>query len=231
MTDDRTRNLQRTLAQLQARYGDRVIAPARRAEIAPLPTGFADLDAQIGGGLWPGRLSVLIGQPTSGATSLALRILANAQRAGAPVLVVDLPRQFDPHLAGRLGVDAGALVLSRPAAADAVVAIVREALENAALGAVLLDAADAKLAAGSADVRRLSQSLMGSPAALLVLSSPNVPSTLDGLIDVRLRVERLAWVRRGLDVTGLTVRVLIDRDHTGGGGRAVQIEIRYGEDQ
>lgn len=229
MADDRTDALQRTLAQLQARWGDRIIAPARRAELTPLPTGFADLDAQIGGGLWPGRLSVLLGQPTSGATSLALRVLANAQRGGGPVMAVDLARQFDPHLAGRIGVDAGLLVLSRPPDAGAALAIVREALGNAALGAVLFDASEAKLAANSADVRRLSQALMGSQAALIVLAQ-GVPSTFDSLTDLRLRVERLAWVRRGADVAGLTARVRIDKDHAGGGGRAVQIEVRYGED-
>ncbi|MBK9125904.1 MAG: hypothetical protein IPM16_22640 [Chloroflexi bacterium] len=229
MADDRTDVLQRTLAQLQARWGDRIIAPARRAELTPLPTGFADLDAQIGGGLWPGRLSVLLGQPTSGATSLALRALANAQGGGGPVMAVDLARQFDPHLAGRIGVDAGLLVLSRPPDADTALAIVREALGNAALGAVLLDASESKLAASSADVRRLSQALMGSPAPLIVLAQ-GVPSTFDSLTDLRLRVERLAWVRRGPDVAGLTTRVRIDKDHAGGGGRAVQIEVRYGED-
>ncbi|KXK49616.1 MAG: hypothetical protein H3C32_09730 [Anaerolineae bacterium] len=229
MADDRTDVLQRALAQLQARWGDRIIAPARRADLTPLPTGFAGLDAQIGGGLWPGRMSVLLGHPTSGATSLALRALANAQHASGPVMVIDLARQFDPHLAGRIGVDIGLLVLSRPPDTGAALTIVREALGNGALGAVLLDVSEAKLSASAADVRRLSQALMGSQAALIVLAQ-GIPSAFDSLTDLRLCIERLAWVRQGTDVAGLTARVRIDKDHAGGGGRAVQIEVRYGED-
>jgi predicted ATP-dependent serine protease len=223
--DDRSEKLTDTLRALQTRFGERIIAPATQASaLQTLPFGFADLDAQIGGGLLPGRLSVLIGSPTSGATTLALSALAQAQNGGS-VAYVDLASRFDPPTAHAHGIDLASLLLTRPSL-SAVPAIIRDLLSaNGAL--VIVDAIDTPLRLNAEDARRFATALKRSSSALLWLVSVK-PDGLDALTDIRLRCQRLAWIQRDADIIGLHVRVIIDKDRAGGGGRAVQLTISFG---
>ncbi len=90
--------------------------PAQEAVPSPrlLPTGLRDLDAQLGGGFPHGRLSEICGAPSSGRTSLALRLLAETQRDGALAAWVDLADAFDPASALASGVTLERLLWARP---------------------------------------------------------------------------------------------------------------------
>lgn len=229
MGDNPSETLRRTLADLQSRWGDRIIAPASQIEAAPLPTGLALLDNQIGGGLWPGRLTVIVGQPTSGATSLALKTLACIQRSEAPAAYLDFSGQFDPYLAQRLGVDLAALVVVEPVEAQAALGIMRDLVQDGAPALVIADTCGTAISVEMSDERRLGQALMSSKTALLLIAE-SAPRALHSLTDVRLKCERLAWIQQGRDVIGLRSRVVIDKDRTGGGGRAVQLDLLFGEE-
>lgn len=230
MGNNPSETLRRTVADLQSRWGDRIIAPASQIEAVPLPTGLAVLDNQIGGGLWPGRLTVIVGQPTSGATTLALKTLASIQRGEASAVYLDFAGQFDPYLAQRLGVGLAALVVVEPVEPQAAFGIIRDVLQDGTPTLIVADAYGAGLNLKSPDVRRLGQALMASRTALLLMAE-SAPKALGSLTDVRLKCERLAWIRQGRDVIGLSTRVVIDKDRAGGGGRAVQLELLFGEEQ
>jgi len=90
--------------------------PAQEAVPSPrlLPTGLPDLDAQLGGGFPHGRLSEICGAPSSGRTSLALRLLAETQRSGALAAWVDLADAFEPASALSSGVALERLLWARP---------------------------------------------------------------------------------------------------------------------
>lgn len=90
--------------------------PAQEAIPSPrlLPTGLRDLDAHLGGGFPHGRLSEICGAPSSGRTSLALRLLAETQRDGALAAWVDLTDAFDPASALASGVALERLLWARP---------------------------------------------------------------------------------------------------------------------
>ncbi|MBW2424512.1 MAG: hypothetical protein JRG86_09695 [Deltaproteobacteria bacterium] len=90
--------------------------PSQEATEAPqlLATGLADLDAQLGGGFPCGRLSEICGAPSSGRTSLALRLLSETLERGLLAAWVDLADAFDPSSAAASGVDLDHLLWVRP---------------------------------------------------------------------------------------------------------------------
>lgn len=94
----RTRKLDVTLTSARP-----LVDPASRLE-AVVPTGLADLDARLGGGLPRGELSSLAGPPSSGRSSLLCGVLASATRRGELVALIDTRDTFDPESAAAAGV-------------------------------------------------------------------------------------------------------------------------------
>ena len=92
---ENTKLIQQTPFDLQQRFGVNAVGVLgdRVREVDPIPTGFAALDAALGqGGIRRGQLSALVGTPTSGATTLALKLLATAIRSrGARDLIGNCP--------------------------------------------------------------------------------------------------------------------------------------------
>ena len=87
MPGDRTATLQRVIATIQRRWGERALHILGQSSSSPatsaISTGFAALDQALGiGGLPRARMTELLGPPTSGKTTLALRMLAQAQQDG-----------------------------------------------------------------------------------------------------------------------------------------------------
>jgi recombination protein RecA len=136
--------LQALITRIQQRWGTRalhILGHTTTADTLPvLPTGVAQLDTLLGiGGLPRGRLTEFLGTPTSGMTTLALRILAQAQLRGELVAYLDLPSAFDAEYAAWCGVDLATLTLIRPRAAVDALDIVYALLANGGLGVLLID--------------------------------------------------------------------------------------------
>ena len=101
------------------RLGDR---PDMNVEA--IPTGSLALDAALGiGGVPKGRIIEIYGPESSGKTTLALHILAEAQKMGGEVAFVDAEHALDPVYAGKLGVDLDELYVSQPAVTKAITAL------------------------------------------------------------------------------------------------------------
>jgi recombination protein RecA len=114
---EKKRKLEKTVNKLQDRWGKQAIhrLEEHRQNVTHLSTGFANLDNILGiGGLPSGRISELIGRPTSGVTTLALHVAANFQVVGGTVLFFDHSRTFDAEYAVNCGVELEQLVLIRP---------------------------------------------------------------------------------------------------------------------
>src|SRR5262245_8745591 len=80
---------------------------------ARCPTGVPQIDALTGGGFPRGRLSEIVGAPSSGRTALARALLARATRAGEVVAVIDAADAFDPTSAAAAGIDLGRVLWVR----------------------------------------------------------------------------------------------------------------------
>lgn len=118
MGESRSDRLAAALAAIRRRWGAGALgfAPTRRPPLgaATLATGFAALDAALGGGIGFGQAVALWGPPTCGATTLLLHTLARAQAEGLNAAFLDLPRSFDPAAAQHCGVDLAGLILAHP---------------------------------------------------------------------------------------------------------------------
>ena len=92
------------------RLGDR---PEQDVEV--IPTGSLALDMALGiGGLPKGRIVEIYGPESSGKTTLALHVVANAQKAGGVAAFIDAEHALDPVYARKLGVDTDSLIVSQP---------------------------------------------------------------------------------------------------------------------
>jgi recombination protein RecA len=121
--------LKNTIAQIEKQFGEGSIMPLGVAgeairRIEGIPTGSLSLDIALGGqGLPRGRVIEIFGPESSGKTTLALHVIARAQRAGGIAAFIDAEHALDPSWAKKLGVDLETLLVSQPSNGEDVVVI------------------------------------------------------------------------------------------------------------
>ena len=110
------------------------------AEVAVIPTGSLALDAALGvGGIPRGRITEIYGPEASGKTTLALHVIAEAQKAGGIAAFVDAEHALDAMYASRLGVDVDALLVSQPDTGEQALDIVEMLVRSGALDVIVVD--------------------------------------------------------------------------------------------
>jgi recombination protein RecA len=117
-----------------------------RTPAAPSPTipsGFAALDAALGGGFPRGRILELFGPPSCGKTTLALQAAAHLQAHGMAAAWIDADRAFDPAYAAALGVSLERLIVAQPASAEEALEIAARLAASSALDLLVVDSAAA----------------------------------------------------------------------------------------
>jgi recombination protein RecA len=120
--------LQRVIAQIEKQYGQGAIMQMdehKYAKVAGILTGSLSLDIALGGvGVPRGRVTELFGPEASGKTTLALHIIASAQRAGGVAAFIDAEHALDTTWAKRLGVDVSSMLVSQPDTGEQALEIV-----------------------------------------------------------------------------------------------------------
>jgi len=107
---------------------------------AVIPTGSLALDAALGvGGIPRGRIIEIYGPEASGKTTLALHVIAEAQKAGGIAAFIDAEHALDAGYAGRLGVDVDALLVSQPDTGEQALDIVEVLVRSGALDVIVVD--------------------------------------------------------------------------------------------
>ncbi len=111
-------SIEDTISQIQTKFGEGAIiklGDAPRVDIKAIPTGSIGLDYALGiGGIPRGRIIEIYGPESSGKTTLALHIIASAQKEGGIAAFVDAEHALDPEYAKRLGVNIKELLVSQP---------------------------------------------------------------------------------------------------------------------
>ena len=140
---DKKKALQTALAQLDKNFGKgTVMRLGDRPEmnVEAIPTGSLALDAALGiGGVPKGRIIEIYGPESSGKTTLALHILAEAQKRGGEVAFVDAEHALDPVYAAALGVDTDNLLVSQPDTGEQALEITDALVRSGAVDAVVVD--------------------------------------------------------------------------------------------
>ena len=140
---DKKKALQTALAQIDKNFGKgTVMRLGDRPEmnVEAIPTGSLALDAALGiGGVPKGRIIEIYGPESSGKTTLALHIVAEAQKRGGEVAFVDAEHALDPVYAAALGVDTDNLLVSQPDTGEQALEITDALVRSGAVDVVVVD--------------------------------------------------------------------------------------------
>lgn len=140
---DRERALESALQHIEKAFGKgsvMCLGQGERDEIAVIPTGSLSLDIALGvGGLPRGRIVEIYGTESSGKTTLALHVIAEAQRKGGMALFVDAEHALDVEYARSLGVDVEKLYISQPTSGEEALEIMDAMIRSGAMDVVVLD--------------------------------------------------------------------------------------------
>ena len=140
---DKKKALQTAISQIEKNFGKgTVMRLGDRPEMSvdAIPTGSLALDAALGiGGVPKGRIIEIYGPESSGKTTLALHILAEAQKLGGEVAFVDAEHALDPVYAAALGVDIENMLVSQPDTGEQALEITDALVRSGAVDAVVVD--------------------------------------------------------------------------------------------
>jgi recombination protein RecA len=142
--DEKTVALNNALAQIERQFGKGSIMKmgdfSERMAVDVIPTGSIALDLALGvGGLPRGRVVEIYGPESSGKTTLALHVIAEAQRAGGTAAFVDVEHALDPQYARALGIDLDALLVSQPDTGEQALDIAEMLVRSNAVDVVVVD--------------------------------------------------------------------------------------------
>jgi recombination protein RecA len=141
---DKNKALQQAFAHIEHRFGRgsimRLGATGALAEVGTISTGSIALDAALGiGGIPRGRIAEIYGPEASGKTTLALHIIAEAQKRGGTAAFIDAEHALDAVYAKNLGVDTEALLVSQPDTGEQALEIIDILVRSGALDAIVVD--------------------------------------------------------------------------------------------
>jgi recombination protein RecA len=141
---DKSKALDAALSQIERAFGKgsimRLGANEQVVEIETVPTGSLGLDIALGvGGLPRGRIIEIYGPESSGKTTLALHVIAEAQKMGGTAAFVDAEHALDPGYAKKLGVDIDELIVSQPDTGEQALEIVDTLVRSNAIDVLVID--------------------------------------------------------------------------------------------
>ena len=136
MNEEKSKMLKLTTDQIETKFGK----GGHDLNIGVIPTGALPLDAALGiGGVPRGRIVEVYGPESSGKTTLALQIIAEAQAMGGIVAFIDAEHALDPVYAARLGVDIDEVLISQPDTGEQALEICDMLVRSGAIDAVVVD--------------------------------------------------------------------------------------------
>ena len=140
---DKKKALETAICQIEKNFGKgTVMRLGDRPEmnVEAIPTGSLALDAALGiGGVPKGRIIEIYGPESSGKTTLALHIVAQAQKRGGEVAFVDAEHALDPDYAARIGVDIDSMLVSQPDTGEQALEITDALVRSGAVDVVVVD--------------------------------------------------------------------------------------------
>ncbi|MDP8258057.1 MAG: recombinase RecA [Candidatus Aadella gelida] len=142
-TKGKDKALELALTKIEKDFGQGAImkmGEGYKIEIGTISTGSISLDSALGiGGMPRGRVVEIFGPESSGKTTLALNILANAQKTGGEVAFIDAEHAMDPAYAQKIGVNLDTLLISQPDNGEQALEIVETLVRSNALDVIVID--------------------------------------------------------------------------------------------
>lgn len=226
--NEKKRALEMALAGIEKQFGKGSIIrmgerPVQNIEV--IPTGCLDLDMALGvGGLPRGRVVEIYGPESSGKTTVALHVVAEAQKAGGVAAFIDAEHALDPIYAKKLGVDIDQLYVSQPDTGEQALEICEALVRSGAIDIVVIDSVAALTPKAEID-GEMGDSFVGLQARLMSQALRKLTGIVNKTNCVCIFINQLRE----------KVGVMYGNPETTPGGRAlkfyssVRIDIRRGE--
>lgn len=167
---DKLKALQLTLDKLEKSYGKGAIMKLGDTAVEPIEaisTGSLGLDIALGiGGLPKGRVVEIYGPESSGKTTLATHVIAEAQKKGGIAAIIDAEHAFDKYYAQKLGVDVENLLISQPDNGEQALEIADNLIRSGAIDVIVIDSVAALVPKGEIE-GEMGDSKMGLQARLM----------------------------------------------------------------
>lgn len=167
---DKLKALQLTLDKLEKSYGKGTVMKLGDSAVEPIDsisTGSIGLDIALGiGGVPKGRVIEIYGPESSGKTTLATHIIAEAQKKGGIAAIIDAEHAFDKYYARKLGVDIENLLISQPDNGEQALEIADNLIRSGAIDVIVIDSVAALVPKGEIE-GEMGDSKMGLQARLM----------------------------------------------------------------
>src|SRR5580692_4011789 len=168
---ERARALEQTLGQIEKQFGKgsilRLGAKDAIVPVAVISTGSIALDAALGTGGFPrGRICEIYGPESSGKTTIALQVIAEAQKKGGMAAFIDVEHALDPLYARKLGVDVDNLLVSQPDYGEQALEIAAALIASGSIDVLVVDSVAALVPKAELD-GEMGDSHMGLQARLM----------------------------------------------------------------
>ncbi|OGY63657.1 MAG: recombinase RecA [Candidatus Harrisonbacteria bacterium RIFCSPLOWO2_02_FULL_41_11] len=141
--EQQNKDLDNLLSTLQDKFGEGAImklGDAKKVNVDIIPTGSFSLDLALGvGGLPRGRIIEIYGPESSGKTTLALNVVAQAQKKGGKTAFIDAEHAMDPDYAAKLGVKIKELLISQPDSGEEALNILESLVKSGIIDVVVVD--------------------------------------------------------------------------------------------
>ena len=207
--------MEQIIATLNRQFGRDILYPLSNIhQVSAISTTLPAMDSALGiGGLPRGHLSVFIGQPTSGATTLAYRISSSVQQRDGTLVFIDADRMLDLEYAARCGVLVNQVILIHPDNPCHAVDIACDLLTQQSPDLIL---------ATTPHVDQRLKGLLHKTTCVFLLVTPHTAEA-----DIVLRFQRTEWLYQYDDVRGYTTQVHIQRNHFASVGQDTCLEITF----
>mgnify|MGYP003630616534 FL=1 len=141
--DSKARSIELAIKDIKTKFGDEAImtyGAKKPSAIASIPTGSIGLDNALGvGGMPCGRIVEIFGPESSGKTTLALHVIAEAQKKGGVCAFVDAEHALDPEYARKIGVKLSELLISQPDTGEQALEIVESLVRSNSVSIIVVD--------------------------------------------------------------------------------------------
>ncbi len=167
---EKKKALEAAMSQIEKQYGKGSVMKLgefKAMEVEAIPTGALSLDIALGiGGVPRGRIIEIFGPESSGKTTLALHVIAEAQKQGGEVAFIDAEHALDPVYSKKLGVDIDNLIVAQPDTGEQALEITESLVRSGALDVIVVDSVAALVPKAEID-GDMGDSHMGLQARLM----------------------------------------------------------------
>jgi recombination protein RecA len=208
--------LQSVLEGLRKKYGEGAImwlGEQAQLQVETIPTGSLALDIALGiGGVPRGRIVEIFGPESSGKTTLALHLIAQAQKRGGVAAFIDAEHALDPNYAKAIGVNLDALLLSQPNSGEQALEIMDALVRSGAVDIIVVDSVaalvpEAEIAGAMGDAQvGLQARLMSQAMRKLASSISQSKTTVVFVNQIRQTISGTGWGPTTTTTGGLALK-------------------------